>query len=169
MRNIFSSEKDTETKNIKQIMSDLIKLPAERKLLEEELKVLKTRINQSQLELTKIYNNLEKTKSDFEILLTQQMLKKKETLNLEKEHKFILTEIASLTGHKQRQIIDLSGYSDQNFYPLLKEAIRDVMGKEAKNQSKSSMNEESLIKKQGTLVDVKKQKSIDANNRFLYY
>jgi len=87
-------------------MADLIKLQAERKLTEDDLKILKFRIKQAQLEFTKISANLEKTKSDFEILLTQQMLNKKEILQLEKEHKFILTELASLTGKKQSQIVE---------------------------------------------------------------
>ena len=169
VRNIFSSENGTDIKNIKIIMADLIKLQAERKLTEDDLKVLKFRIKQAQLEFTKISANLEKTKSDFEILLTQQMLNKKEILQLEKEHKFILTELASLTGKKQSQIIESPSFTGKNLYSLLKEAIRDVMREQAENKSKSSMKEEYLIKKQGTQVEHKKQKDIALKNRFRYF
>ncbi len=41
VRNIFSSENGTDIKNIKIIMADLIKLQAERKLTEDDLKILK--------------------------------------------------------------------------------------------------------------------------------
>jgi len=105
MRRIFARKTVLDNKtNEKSITTDLNKLQQERELAKAELNQLKSRIKNVELEFARTTANLEKTKSDFELVLTQQMLKRKETLQLEKEHKFILTELALHVKSKQKLV-----------------------------------------------------------------
>ncbi len=86
MSNLFSNVKDYQD-GVKadSKSSVLAKLKTEMAITKLELKAYKNQIKQAASELAKITVNLEKTKLEFEQLLTQQMIKKK---NLESfDHK----------------------------------------------------------------------------------
>ena len=107
MSNLFSNVKDYQD-GVKadSKSSVLAKLKTEMAITKLELKAYKNQIKQAASELAKITVNLEKTKLEFEQLLTQQMIKKKNILQLEKEHKFILTELALFAKHNNVQLLE---------------------------------------------------------------
>ena len=169
MKNLFSNVKeyqDSVKANSKS--SVLAKLKTEMAITKLELKAYKNQIKQAESELAKITVNLEKTKLEFEQLLTQQMIKKKNILQLEKEHKFILTELALFAKHNKEQLVEKTTNLEHPLYPLIKKAILKTMKEQINKEYKTRKELESFDHKP-IYQKYQNEQNINTEERFLYY
>lgn len=169
MIKLFSSVKDSqENAKADSLYSDLDKLNSEMTTTRMELQEYKNKINQAKSELTKITVNLEKTKFEFEQLFTLQKIKKKDILQLENEHKFILRELALFGKLTKKQLAEKTTTLDPPLYQLIKKTILETMNEEINKEYKTQKELDSFAYGQ---INQKYQnvQNIDSEKRFLYY
>ena len=169
MRRIFARKTVLDNKtNEKSITTDLNKLQQERELAKVELNLIKSRIKNVEIEFARTTANLEKTKSDFELVLTQQMLKRKETLQLEKEHKFILTELALHVKSKQKLVEKLPPKVPSDLYKLIKKAILEMREEQIDKENNVGEHPGTAIQER-TYQKLQRRQSQNSEEQFLYF
>ena len=137
-------------KKAKDIWIDYSQILEKKARADFELTDYHSKIKEAEKEFGQITSNLQKAKLDFEILFSKQKLMKKEILQLEKEHKFILTELASLGKRENttQTIVDDKAFS--YLCTLIRQIGSDLADKKIKNQTNKSMSRKHLLLKQNT-------------------
>ncbi len=150
MLRIFTKERSfNKNKEAKEILVDYNQLLVTKARAEFELKDYNSKIKEAKKELGQITSNLQKDKLDFEMVISQQKLMKKEILQLEKEHKFILTELASL-GKQENTTQTFVDDKTFRYLSTLKRQIGSIWPTKIENQTNKSLSQKHLLPKQRT-------------------
>jgi len=96
------------------------------------------------------------------------MLKRKETLQLEKEHKFILTELALHVKSKQKLVEKLPPKVPSDLYKLIKKAILEMREEQIDKENNVGEHPGTVIQER-TYQKLQRRQSQNSEEQFLYF